>query len=100
MSGEPMVLCGTGTARREVLYVDDCTDACVHLTNPKACRAGVDRTGDAQGRKSGPKDGIASEQGRVPPPDGAGQRVPGIGPGIAGAAPGAPAPPIICCCCI
>jgi GDP-L-fucose synthase len=30
-SGGPVVIWGTGTPRREFLYVDDCADACVHL---------------------------------------------------------------------
>lgn len=30
-SGEPVVVWGSGTPRREFLYVDDCADACVHL---------------------------------------------------------------------
>lgn len=30
-TGSPVVVWGTGTPRREFLYVDDCADACVHL---------------------------------------------------------------------
>ena len=30
-SGDAVTIWGTGTPRREFLYVDDCADACVHL---------------------------------------------------------------------
>lgn len=30
-TGDPVVVWGTGTPRREFLYVDDCADACVHM---------------------------------------------------------------------
>jgi GDP-L-fucose synthase len=30
-SGSPVTVWGTGTPRREFLYVDDCADACIHL---------------------------------------------------------------------
>lgn len=30
-SGDPVVVWGTGTPRREFMFVDDCADACVHL---------------------------------------------------------------------
>jgi GDP-L-fucose synthase len=31
LSGGPVEIWGTGTPRREFLYVDDCADACIHL---------------------------------------------------------------------
>jgi GDP-L-fucose synthase len=31
LAGTPVVVWGTGTPRRELLFVDDCADACVHL---------------------------------------------------------------------
>jgi GDP-L-fucose synthase len=32
-AGTPVEVWGTGSPRREFLYVDDCADACVHLMN-------------------------------------------------------------------
>lgn len=32
-TGSPVTVWGSGTPRREFLYVDDCADACVHLLN-------------------------------------------------------------------
>ena len=32
-AGSPVIVWGSGTPRREFLYVDDCADACIHLLN-------------------------------------------------------------------